>query len=114
MKEWLLCYVQSADEPEWDAVGECSEDLQHLQRLLQTAGYRANARDAAAAYQAYSSSLCAGWLGLAEVSDECLPGILLEHLRFLKYRFKLRPTTDHERAEQLSGNCQFCARYASK
>jgi hypothetical protein len=74
-----LGYMHRRVRSDWDPIREFPQDVERLLRVLEQAGFAASAEDAAAAYQDYSASLCAGWLQWDD-SDDRLINVLLARL----------------------------------
>lgn len=58
------------------------EDVKRLRGVANDRGYLISMTDAEAAWDAYSDTLCAGWLGLDSYSDEELWGRITPYLAF--------------------------------
>ena len=52
------------------AEGEYQHDVERIVRIAATRGYILSPADAQAAWEAYSESMAAGWLGLPEDDNE--------------------------------------------
>ncbi|GAA5176179.1 hypothetical protein GCM10025771_10230 [Niveibacterium umoris] len=75
----LLGYEQRRSSKDSDRNSGAQQDVCRLLRILERAGYSANANDVEAAYRDYSASLCAEWLHLDD-DDERLLCVLLARL----------------------------------
>jgi hypothetical protein len=54
-------------------------DIDRMRDVMRTAGYDVSRTDCSLAWDAYSDSMCAGWMSLPE-SDETLAYILKQYL----------------------------------